>query len=293
MTNLSAGTSGSATDVVVSRAAGTGPATWAMGMLFERLVGAEETAGLLGASVVTQPPGQASPLHVHTREAEAWFLLQGAMTYRAGEQLIRMTAGDFIYLPREVPHAFRTTGTVPVRFLALTRPPNGARPMRAYLIRTSRAGSNSPRATGSASSGHRSPRPRHRPAKGRLDPRRGRVAWIQRSSTLPGLLVCAVAALPPVPGEGDEATNHVGRQPRSARDVPQRRVLILGLPKVWRPQLGFPACEYPPTRTRGPAEPVLDHPEGAGGNVLAVFELSQRPLGHPGRLGKGPPVPHA
>ncbi|TLZ31301.1 MAG: cupin domain-containing protein [Gammaproteobacteria bacterium] len=78
--NLSTSTSGSATDVVVSRAAGTGPATWAMGMLFERLVGAEETAGLLGASVVTQPPGQASPLHVHTREAEAWFLLQGAMT---------------------------------------------------------------------------------------------------------------------------------------------------------------------------------------------------------------------
>lgn len=38
--------------------------------------------------------------------------------------------------------------------------------------------------------------------------------------SLPDLLVCAVVALPPVPGEGDEATNHVGRQPRSARDVP-------------------------------------------------------------------------
>ena len=111
--------------------------------------------------------------------------------------------------------------------------------------------------------------------------------------SLPDLLVCAVVALPPVPGEGDEATNHVGRQPRSARDVPQRRVLILGLPEVRRPHLGFPACEYPPARTWGPAEPVLDHAEGAGGNVLAVLELSQRPLGHPGRLGKGPPVPHA
>ena len=43
MTNLSVGTSGSATDVVVSRAAGTGPATWAMGMLFEASV----LAGLL------------------------------------------------------------------------------------------------------------------------------------------------------------------------------------------------------------------------------------------------------
>jgi mannose-6-phosphate isomerase-like protein (cupin superfamily) len=122
MTNLPADTPGSATDVAVSRAAGTGPATWATGMLSERLAGAEETAGLPGASVITQPPGQASPLHVHTREAEAWFLLAGAMTCRAGEQRIRMTAGDFIYLPREVPHAFRTTGTIPARFPALTLP---------------------------------------------------------------------------------------------------------------------------------------------------------------------------
>jgi mannose-6-phosphate isomerase-like protein (cupin superfamily) len=122
MANPSTGPAGSATDVVVSRAAGTGPATWAMGMLFERLAGAEETAGLLDASIVTQPPGQASPLHVHTREAEAWFLLQGTMTYRAGDRLIRMTAGDFIYLPREIPHAFRTTGAVPARFLALALP---------------------------------------------------------------------------------------------------------------------------------------------------------------------------
>jgi Mannose-6-phosphate isomerase len=180
MTNLSVGTSGSATDVVVSRAAGTGPATWAMGMLFERLVGAEETAGLLGASVVTQPPGQASPLHVHTREAEAWFLLQGAMTYRAGERLIRMTAGDFIYLPREVPHAFRTTGTVPVRFLALALPgglldiydevgvPAAERRLPDAGVSDADVGRwlELAPATGSASSARRSPKPRRRP-KGR------------------------------------------------------------------------------------------------------------------------------
>src|SRR3984893_10428839 len=89
-----------------------------------------------------------------------------------------------------------------------------------------------------------------------------------------GLARCAVVALPPVPGEGDEVANDLGRQPRSARDVPQRRVLILGLSEVRRPHLGFPACEYPPARTRAPTEPVLDHAEGAGGNVLAVLELS-------------------
>ncbi len=104
------------------RAAGTGPATWAMGSLFERLVSGPETADQVGASLVTQPPGVATPLHVHSCEAEAFFLLEGSMTYRAGEGLFHLVDGDFIYLPRGVPHAFRVTGTTPVRYLALTVP---------------------------------------------------------------------------------------------------------------------------------------------------------------------------
>jgi quercetin dioxygenase-like cupin family protein len=93
-----------------------------MGGLFEHLAGAADTNGELAVSRVTQPPGTASPLHVHTREAEAWYLLDGAMTYLAGGQLFDLAAGDFIYLPRDVPHGFRVTGAAPARFLALTLP---------------------------------------------------------------------------------------------------------------------------------------------------------------------------
>ncbi len=116
-----AGRDASPRDVVVCTR-GTGTATWALGSLHERLVSAGETGGQLGVSIVTQPPGMASPLHVHTREAEAWFILEGTMTYLAGGQLVDLAAGDFIYLPRDVPHGFRTTGSTPVRFLALAIP---------------------------------------------------------------------------------------------------------------------------------------------------------------------------
>jgi mannose-6-phosphate isomerase-like protein (cupin superfamily) len=109
-------------DQVVIQSAGPGPATWALGSLFEHLAGAGQTGGHLGVAVVSQPPGAASPLHVHTREAEAFYLLAGTMTYRAGSRLAHLAAGDFIYLPRGVPHAFRISGDIPARFLALTVP---------------------------------------------------------------------------------------------------------------------------------------------------------------------------
>jgi quercetin dioxygenase-like cupin family protein len=110
-----------ASEVVVHQA-GTGPGTWAMGSLFEHLVAAGQTGGRLGMSLVTQPPGTATPLHRHTREAEALFLLEGRISYRAGEELHELEDGAFLFLPQGLPHAFRVRGTAPARFLALTTP---------------------------------------------------------------------------------------------------------------------------------------------------------------------------
>jgi len=93
-----------------------------MGSLFEHLLGAEESGGRLGVALVTQPPGVATPLHRHTHEAEAFFLLEGTMTYRAGEEVFHLAHGDFIWLPQGLPHAFRVTGDLPVTMLALTEP---------------------------------------------------------------------------------------------------------------------------------------------------------------------------
>lgn len=107
---------------VVCRHLDEGPATWAMGSLFERLLDAEESGGSLGLSLVTQPPGVAPPLHRHSHEAEAFYLLDGTMTYRAADEYFELAAGSFIHLPTGVPHAFRVTGASPVRFLSLTAP---------------------------------------------------------------------------------------------------------------------------------------------------------------------------
>jgi quercetin dioxygenase-like cupin family protein len=108
-------------DVVVHRA-GEGPGTWAMGSLFEHLVSADQTGGSIAMSLVTQPPGIATPLHRHTHEAEALFVLEGEIEYRAGETTYELTGGAFLFLPLGLPHAFRIRGDTPARFLALTTP---------------------------------------------------------------------------------------------------------------------------------------------------------------------------
>src|SRR5512132_1138318 len=95
---------------VVMREPGTGRGTWAMMSLFEHLLESDEAEGRLGVALVTQPPGVATPLHRHTREAEAFFLLEGTMTYRAGSETFHLGEGDFLWLPAGVPHAFRVTG---------------------------------------------------------------------------------------------------------------------------------------------------------------------------------------
>jgi quercetin dioxygenase-like cupin family protein len=107
---------------VVVRTPGSGRGTWAMQSLFEHLLESPPGTDRLGVAVVTQPPGVATPLHRHTREAEAFYLLAGRMDYRAGDETYELAEGCFIYLPADVPHAFRIRGDRPARFLALAEP---------------------------------------------------------------------------------------------------------------------------------------------------------------------------
>jgi hypothetical protein len=113
-------------------------------------------------------------LHRHQHEAEAFYLLESAMTYRAGEETHELSEGFFIYLPRGIPHAFRIRGDRPARFLSLVVPgvplglydevgvpaaelrlPGPGRVVR--WARRSTGGTRSARATASRSWVHRSP----------------------------------------------------------------------------------------------------------------------------------------
>ena len=110
------------TAVPLHRPADGGDAVWAMGSLFEMKLRAAESGGELSVMLVTQPPGVATPLHVHTQESEVFYLLEGAITYEAGGSVHALEPGSLMWLPKGVPHRFRIDGPHPARILALTVP---------------------------------------------------------------------------------------------------------------------------------------------------------------------------
>jgi quercetin dioxygenase-like cupin family protein len=79
----------------------------------------------IGISETWSDPGSPSPSHVHRRHVESFYVLEGEMTFRAGDGEFRAVAGTWVQLPPDVPHTFALQGDGPVRFLNLHTPSCG------------------------------------------------------------------------------------------------------------------------------------------------------------------------
>jgi len=85
----------------------------------------ETTGGGFGLVESLIAPGFSPPLHVHHREDEAFYVLEGEVTMRCGDRTFSAQAGSFVFLPRDVPHTFVVEGDTPVRMLTLLTPGGG------------------------------------------------------------------------------------------------------------------------------------------------------------------------
>ena len=101
--------------------AGEGEARWWIGALAEIKASAEDTNGQLSIVEVTEAPGAEAPLHVHHREDEGFWILEGEVKLTVGDETIEAAAGDFAWAPRDIPHAY-TVGPNGCRMLFLCTP---------------------------------------------------------------------------------------------------------------------------------------------------------------------------
>ena len=56
---------------------------------------------------MTLPVGASSPLHVHDDLDDSWYVLDGEMVVRSGDDVSVIGAGHWVSMPRGVPHTFR------------------------------------------------------------------------------------------------------------------------------------------------------------------------------------------
>jgi mannose-6-phosphate isomerase-like protein (cupin superfamily) len=101
--------------------AGEGEARWWFDCLAEIKVTGGETGGLLSILEITEGAHAATPLHVHHREDESFWILKGDARFEVGETVIDASAGDFLFGPRGIPHRY-TTGAAGCRMLFIMTP---------------------------------------------------------------------------------------------------------------------------------------------------------------------------
>jgi mannose-6-phosphate isomerase-like protein (cupin superfamily) len=104
---------------------GEGYASWFQGNRIIIKATAATTGGAFGLVESLVAPGYSPPLHVHDREDETFWVLEGEVTIRCGEGTFRATAGAYAFLPRGVPHTFVVEGSRPARMLGILSPGGG------------------------------------------------------------------------------------------------------------------------------------------------------------------------
>jgi quercetin dioxygenase-like cupin family protein len=84
-----------------------GEARWWLGSLATIKATAEDTGGRYALIEVQEPAGVQAPLHVHHAEDEAFWVLEGRVTFTVGEDTMEAGPGTFVFAPRDVPHTYR------------------------------------------------------------------------------------------------------------------------------------------------------------------------------------------
>jgi quercetin dioxygenase-like cupin family protein len=100
---------------------GTQTAIWFLGALSQVRLSGEQTGGAFSMVEILVRHGNGSPVHVHDRDDETFFVLDGELRVIVGEEEHAAGPGTVAVLPRRVRHAHVVTSAT-ARFLSLHTP---------------------------------------------------------------------------------------------------------------------------------------------------------------------------
>jgi len=80
---------------------------------FIHKVSSADTNNVFSVIEIVTPPGKGVALHVHEKEDELVYLLQGEIEVTLGDQSMKAVPGVMALLPRGIPHGFTNVGDTP------------------------------------------------------------------------------------------------------------------------------------------------------------------------------------
>ena len=94
----------------------------AVGDVYRFLVTGEDTNGKYALWEALVPPGGGPPPHVHSREEEGFYILEGQITFTINGEKIVAKAGTFANMPVGTPHSFKNESDHPAKMLISVAP---------------------------------------------------------------------------------------------------------------------------------------------------------------------------
>jgi quercetin dioxygenase-like cupin family protein len=82
---------------------------WLDGGTLAILLDGKATNGQLMVGRFDVREGEAPPYHKHTHEDEVFMLIKGTALLWCDEQVMELSEGGIVYLPKDIPHAYRIT----------------------------------------------------------------------------------------------------------------------------------------------------------------------------------------
>lgn len=104
------------------RTPGVGRTVAVVGDVYRFLATGADTNGRYAVWEALVPPGGGPPPHVHSREDEGFYVLEGEITFTVNGERVVATAGTFANMPVGTPHSFKNESTKPAKMLISVAP---------------------------------------------------------------------------------------------------------------------------------------------------------------------------
>ena len=104
------------------RKPGEGRTIAVVGDVYRFLATGDDTNGKYSLWEAIVPSGGGPPPHVHSREEEGFYILEGEITFQIGEERVVATVGMFANMPVGTPHSFKNESDQPAKMLISVAP---------------------------------------------------------------------------------------------------------------------------------------------------------------------------